>query len=93
MAPLLRDARIPAVYFHHKLVEDFGALASLGEWWLDSDNRAVDLAVRVLAGHAPATLPVDQLSRPHLAVSLACARSMGITVPPAVLARAQEVFH
>ena len=91
MAPVLNDAGIPAVYFHHRLVEENGGLVSLGEWWLDPDNRAIDLAARVLEGVPPSELPVDQLSRPWLAINLATARRMGLRIPEAVRLRANEV--
>lgn len=83
--------RLPAVFFHHHTVDD-GGLISLGEWWLDPDNRAIDIAARILRGADPATIPVNQLDKPYLAVNLKTARTLGIEVPKSILTRADHVI-
>jgi putative ABC transport system substrate-binding protein len=48
---------------------------------------------RVLRGEPVSTIPAERPSRFHLAVNLRTARALGITVPPAILLRANEVFE
>jgi len=92
VVPALQDLKVPAVYAHHKAVEK-GGLASLGEWWLEPEERAIDLAAKVLSGQNPGMLPIDQLSRPWLAVNLRTAAAIGVVVPGSLLVRANEVFR
>jgi putative ABC transport system substrate-binding protein len=70
----------------------FGGLLALGEPVLDMVNRAFDIVARVLRGEAPATIPVDEIARIRIALNLRTARMIGVTVPPALLARADEVI-
>lgn len=83
---------IPTVYGDHGYVQA-GGLASLGGRTADQLVRAVDLCVRILQGASPATLPVDQLVAPHLALNRGTARRIGLVIPQAVLLRADEVLE
>ena len=88
----LRRSGLPAVFSDHELVA-MGGLMSLGEHDGDMYARAVALGARVLRGERPETLPVDQLTRPHLAINLKTARAMKIEVPSSIRLRADEVIE
>lgn len=87
----LERSRIPAVFPDDGMV-DAGGLLSLGSRWEDQARRAVDLAARILRGERPATIPVDQLAAPYMAVNLATARAMGLEIPKSIRIRADRVI-
>jgi putative ABC transport system substrate-binding protein len=70
-----------------------GALAGYGTNYWDLGRRAADYVSRVLTGTAPRDLPVETIHRPALAFNLKTAAAIGITVPPTLLARADEVIE
>jgi putative ABC transport system substrate-binding protein len=86
----LRKAAMPAVFGDHELVT-MGGLMSLGERDEDAYQRAVGLAARILRGADPATLPVDQLARPHLAINLSTARALKLAFPESIRVSADQV--
>jgi putative ABC transport system substrate-binding protein len=70
-----------------------GGLLSYGPNLFDATRRLVYFVDRVLKGTKPADLPVEQASRLELVVNLNTARALGLTLPPAILARADEVIE
>jgi len=66
---------------------------SLGERDEDSYERAIALAARILRGAQPATLPVDQLARTHLAINMKTARAMKLAIPDSIRLRADQVIE
>ena len=70
-----------------------GALAGYGTNYRDLGRRAADYVSRILTGTAPRDLPVQTINRPALAFNIKTAAAIGITIPPTLLARADEVIE
>jgi putative ABC transport system substrate-binding protein len=89
---LARDARLPTVYASREYVEA-GGLMAYGPSWPDLFARAADYVDKILRGAKPADIPVEQPTRFELVVNLNTAKALGLTVPPSILARANEVIE
>jgi len=70
-----------------------GGLLSYGPNVLDLFRRTAGLVDRILRGANPAEMPIERPERVELAVNLRTARTLGIAIPPSVLARADEVIE
>jgi ABC-type uncharacterized transport system substrate-binding protein len=88
----MRDARLPAVYQWPESVEDGGLLA-YGPRNLLCYRHVVSLVDKVLRGAKPADLPIEQPTKFELAVNLKTAGAIGMTIPPTLLLRADEVIE
>jgi putative ABC transport system substrate-binding protein len=85
-------SRLPAIYDFREYVE-VGGLISYGAVYRDYFARAAALADMILKGASPAELPVEQPTRFELVANLRTARELALPVPPALLARADEVIE
>jgi putative ABC transport system substrate-binding protein len=70
-----------------------GALAGMGEPYYRIGRLSAKPIQRVLLGANPGDLPIDQLDRLHFVVNLKTAKALGLTIPRAVLARADEIIE
>jgi putative tryptophan/tyrosine transport system substrate-binding protein len=85
-------ARLPTMYGFRSMVEA-GGFMSYGPNYSDLFRRAGDHADKILRGTKPADLPVEQPIKFDLVVNLITAEALGLTVPPSLLARADEVIE
>jgi len=86
------SARLPAMYDEKSMVLT-GGLISYGENRADLFHRAATYVDKILKGAKPADLPVEQPSKFELVINLNNARQIGLTIPPNVLARADQVIR
>jgi putative ABC transport system substrate-binding protein len=89
---LAGDRKLPAVYFERYFVAG-GGLISYGPLIADQYRRAAGYVDRILKGEKPGDLPVQAPTKYDLAINLKTAKALGIDVPPALLARADEVIE
>src|SRR5215470_12728192 len=89
---LANQHRLPTVYFSRDFVKD-GGLISYGADTTAPFGQAAGYVDRILKGEKPADLPVQAPTKNELVINAETARMLGLTVPPAVLSRADEVIE
>jgi len=89
---LAAQHRLPAVYPYRRFVDD-GGLVSYGPDFVDQYRQAAGYIDRVLKGEKPAEMPVQAPIKYGIVINLKTIKSLGLTVPPAVLARADEAIE
>jgi putative tryptophan/tyrosine transport system substrate-binding protein len=89
---LALGARLPTIFATRDFVQA-GAFMSYGPNFVDQFRRAAELVDKILRGTKPADIPVEQPTKFDLVINLVTAQALGLTVPPSLLARADEVLE
>jgi putative ABC transport system substrate-binding protein len=92
LVALATKYRIPGAYGFREFV-DVGGFMALGPSYPDLYRRAASYVDKILKGKKPAELPVEQPSKFEFILNLKTAKTLGLTVPPALILRADEVIE
>jgi len=92
IADLAAQHRLPAIYYRRNFVEA-GGLMSYGTDGTAVYRRPATYVDKILKGVKPADLPVEQPTKFEFVINLKAAKALGLTIPPALLVRADQVIH
>jgi putative ABC transport system substrate-binding protein len=92
IADLAAKHRLPAMYGFKEFVT-VGGLMSYGTMQTDLYRRAAGHVDKVLRGENPSDVPVEQATRFELVINLKTAKALGLTIPPSLLQRADQVIE
>ncbi len=92
LAQLALEARLPTTCEWREMAEE-GCFVSYGPSIASLWGRAADYVDRILKGGSPGEMPIEQPTRFELVINLKTAKALGLTVPPSLLARADEVIE
>jgi len=85
--------QLPTIYHQSEFVVDSGGLMSYGPDFRDLFRRSATYVDKILKGAKPADLPVEQPTKFELVINLKTAKALGLTIPPALLLRADQVIE
>ena len=83
---------MPTVCEWRKMAEQ-GCLLGYGPDIVELNGRNADYVTRIFRGTAPGELPIEQPTHFDFAVNLKTAKALGLSIPPAILARADEIIE
>jgi putative tryptophan/tyrosine transport system substrate-binding protein len=89
---LAAEHRLPAVYPFRAVVES-GGLMAYDSWTPDLVGRAATYVDKILKGTKPGDLPIEQPTKLELVINLKTAKALGLTIPPSLLARADQIIE
>ena len=92
IAQLAAQSRLPAMYAFRVYVEA-GGLISYGADLIANNRRAAAFVDKILKGAKPDDLPFEQPSKFELVINHKTAKALGLTIPPSLLARADQVIE
>jgi putative ABC transport system substrate-binding protein len=92
LAAIALDHRLPSIFAFRPWVDE-GGLMSYGASLTDMGRLAADYIDRIAKGAKPADLPVEQPTKFELVINLQTAKTLGLTIPQSILARAEEVIE
>jgi putative ABC transport system substrate-binding protein len=92
IAQAARNHREPSIYITHEYAEA-GGLMSYGANITDNFRRVATFVDKILKGAKPADLPFEQPTRLYLVINLKTAKALGLTIPPSLLQRADQLIE
>jgi putative ABC transport system substrate-binding protein len=92
LVELAAKSRLPAVYGSRESV-DAGGLMSYGPDLAESFRRSATYVDKILKGAKPGDLPIEQPTKFDLVINLKTAKALSLTIPPALLQRADQVIE
>jgi putative ABC transport system substrate-binding protein len=92
LAKRMSKARLPNIHAS-RVYADAGGLMSYGADWPDLMLRSAGYVDKILKGAKPADLPIEQPTKFELVINMKTAKALGLTIPPSVLARADELLQ
>jgi len=96
LVPLVLKHRLPAIYWSREYVREYVEVGGLMTYSADVVallRRAATYVDKVLKGAKPADLPVEQPTKFELVINLKAAKALGLTIPPLILLRADQVIE
>ena len=92
LTELAAKHKLPTIYGDSRFIEA-GGLMSYGPSLSDTFGRAVEFVDKILKGAQPASLPAEQPTKFELIINLGTAKTLGLEIPPGLIARADEVIE
>jgi putative ABC transport system substrate-binding protein len=92
IAKLATTKRLPSIFARNENVEA-GGLMSYGPTFADQFRQAAIYVDKILRGAKPGDLPIEEPTRMYLVINLKTAKALGLTIPPSLLTRADQVIE